>query len=370
MFSRHPTAGIFTLTLMCLSMFLSVGCHREEPIVTYVIPTTVPAQLRQGSERMLAAMVPLGQKIWFFKLTGPEAAIELVDDKFRQFVTEISFSKEEPDLSALPEGWQLAGEKPMRFASIDIPTPEKQLDLSISNLPRGENWDEQVLANVNRWRGQLSLAPSTETWAGAEAIEVAAAEGKSVWVDIIGTPGAAPSMSAPPPFASKTSPPGPAPTMQEPRGSAPMADSASEEADSMLKGFEKPDSWREGNRTSMRLAAFNAGPEDAAAELTVIPAGGDLRGNVARWMGQIRPSGVSDAEVDEAFAAVQEIEVDGRSSQRFLLVGEDADSGTAIDATIIPLEGGMSLFVKMTGPVQTVRAESESIAAFLNSMKL
>lgn len=87
-------------------------------------------------------------------------------------------------------------------------------------------------------------------------------------------------------------------------------------------------------------------------------------------MGQIRPSGVPDEDVDKALAAVQEIEVDGRPAKRFLLLGDDPEAGTAIDATIVPLEDGMSLFVKMTGPVETVRGESDAIASFLESLKL
>jgi hypothetical protein len=74
--------------------------------------------------------------------------------------------------------------------------------------------------------------------------------------------------------------------------------------------------------------------------------------------------------VDHALAEAQTLEVDGRPAQRFFLAGEDATSGEAIDATIIPLESGMSLFVKMTGPAQTVTDQAESIAAFLKSLEL
>lgn len=120
----------------------------------------------------------------------------------------------------------------------------------------------------------------------------------------------------------------------------------------------------------MRLAAFDVGPEDAPAEVTVISAGGDLRGNVARWLGQIRSGQVPDEVVDEALSAAEPVEVDGRPGQRFILTADPAESGTAIDATIVPLEGGVSLFIKMTGPFEIVSQESEPMHSFLKSLKL
>ncbi len=368
MLSFSPTTGV--LAAFWLPLFLALaGCQREEPVITYSIPTTVPAQLRVGNERMLAAMVPRGELVWFFKVTGPEAAIERIETEFKQFVTNIEFDSDAPKLDTLPEGWQKAGEKAMRFASIDIMTPEKQLDLSISNLVRGDDWDEQVAMNVNRWRGQLSLEPSTEKWAEGQPIEVPASDGESVWVDLVGEPGSGSSMS--PPFAGQ--PPIAGMPAASSAGSIPPPATASADASESSSSkiqYETPVGWRAGNMTMMRWAAFNAGPDESPAELTVMPAGGNLRDNVARWIGQVRSEGAADEVVDEALAAAQKIEVDGRPAQRFLLHGAEPESGTAIDATIIPLEDGMSLFVKMTGPAKTVIEQSQAIADFLKSIKL
>lgn len=374
MLSLTPIHRVLAVSFWLLIAFVVTGCHRDEPIVTYSIPTTVPIQLRAANERMLAAMVPHGDLIWFFKVTGPEAAIARIEPEFKQFVTNAEFDGTDPKLDNLPQGWQRAGEKAMRFASIDILTPEKQLDLSISNLARGGEWDEQVTMNVNRWRGQLGLEPSSETWAEGIAMDVHASDGKSVWVDLVGKPGGGSSMSSPP-FAGMDA--GGAGGSMPPMSGSPKSGPATpgstasdaSPAEPPLK-FEMPAGWRSGKMSMMRWAAFDAGPEDAPAELTVMPAGGNLRDNVARWIGQVRPSGAGDKVVDEAMAAAQKIEVDGRPAQRFLLQGEEADNGTAIDATIIPLSDGMSLFVKMTGPAKTVADQSEAIAEFLRSLKL
>ena len=370
--------------LAVLLLAITFGCSKPAPIQTYTIPTKVPEQLRAGKERMLAAMFPKGESVWFFKVTGPEQAIDEIDETFRRFVEEIEFSDDVPDLAKLPQGWRRGANKEFRFASIDVDTPAKQLDVSVSQLTRQQDWDEQAKMNVNRWRGQLQLPPSDEKWASGEEFQVAAADAGGVWVDLLGDPDAS-SGSMSPPFANRMSEP-PLRTSAETttnRGqpvastadgtstaaSNPAASNPAASSDERLK-FDRPEGWREGRRTSMRLAAFSVGPEDSAAELTVIPAGGDLRGNVARWLGQVRGGEAPADVVDNALAKAQALEVDGRPAQRFFLAGEDATSGEAIDATIIPLENGMSLFVKMTGPAQTVTDQADAIASFLKSLEL
>lgn len=360
------------VVLTCVVIVAIAGCDRIDPIVTYRVPTDVPAELQAGQDRMLAAMVPSGDQVWFFKVTGPEAAVSSIESGFRAFVQGISFVDGSPVLSDLPNGWKRGGEKPMRFASIDVDTPGKQLDISVSNLARQDDYDGFVAMNVNRWRGQLSLADSADKWAEGEPIDVAAADGPAVWVDLVGSGGNASPMMAPgsPPFAGTGLTPPPA---SPPPVSPTSPPTSADEPDQRLS-FDTPDGWRPGRMSTMRMAAFNVGPEDASAEITVIPAGGDLRGNVARWIGQVRGDTPPDDVVDAAMAEATEVDVDGRPGRRFFLTGEEAaedeNDATAIDATIVPIDGGMSLFIKMTGPKNVVSDQSDAIGKFLASLKL
>ena len=373
--------------LACLAL---AGCSNTDPIITYTVPTEVPEQLQADNRRMLAAIVPHGDQAWFFKVVAEQPAIDPVVARFREFVQTVPFEDGNPVLDELPEGWHRAGEKPFRYASININTPAKQLDLSISKLSRQDDWDQFVAMNVNRWRGQVGLEDDSSQWAGAQPIDVAAADAQAVWVDLIGKPATAASgSSAAPmaPFASRTGMPDPQgmPTQQAgddqaaaPAGSADEPGSAqdkSTQTGSTGRGglqFDRPEGWRDGRMSSMRLAAFNVGPEDAdtPTEVTVITAGGDLRGNVARWLGQVRGGNVPDEVVDQALADAEKLTVDGRAAQRFRLTGENPHEGSAIDATIIPLEGNFSLFVKMTGSAETVREQSEEMKSFLESLTL
>ena len=366
--ARVVANGLVIVTFF--SALLVTGCGDRPEIRQYTVSGKIPDQLLT-SDRMLAAIIPRKPDVWFVKVVGPGDAIKLAEGQIREFVTKLSFSEQGPELASLPAGWNRGGEKPMRAATLLIDTPDAQLDVSISNLPISGDWDEQVAMNVNRWRGQLKLKESAEKWAGAESIKVAAAQDHdAIWVDLKGEISGGPSMSsmanATPPFAQT-----PSQTASPPAKSTTSAPASEQDDDSGLK-YDKPETWRLGDKKKMRIAAFNIGPEDSPAELTIIPAGGDLRGNVARWLGQVRGDSPPDDVVDKALASAEKLQVSGRDAQRFILLGTDSESGPtqAIDATIVPMDAGMSLFIKATGPTKTLQQEKDRIGEFLTSIKL
>lgn len=448
--------------LVALSVLIS-GCSQEPPIVTYQIPTTVPAALATEDTRMVAAILPQADQAWFFKLMGRKSAVDSVADEFRQYVEGIQFEDGEPVIGDLPPAWKRSGDRPMRFASIDINTPTEQLDLSISQLSRSDEWDALVTSNVNRWRGQVGLEPLSEKWSGAEQLDWHNRETKpsdggadpapdaAIWVDVTGRP----SDSGPPMMGAMAggSMAGGSMTGTSPMGRGALAEAAAVEGEtpadphaglprstreaiaaksnslqnpasaqaadatraaaagksmtedsidpaSKLK-FDRPDGWRDGRMSSMRLAAFDVGPEAAQAEVTIISAGGNLHDNVARWMGQISKAAVPPEEVDAAFANAQKLEVSGRPAQRFVLMPpddtkndgendgendgknasekEDAEgavdanaadvAASAIDGTVVPLSDDFAMFIKMTGPAETIRQQSEQMKSFLESIE-
>lgn len=413
---RRPNPSFIPLVFAAL--FAGAGCDQSPMVVQYDIPLSAPVEFAQESDRRLGALVPIGDQVWFYKVTGPKSEIDSVEKTLRKFVETVTYDDGEPKLDDLPGGWRRqSGERDFRFATVDIPVDGdaasddlaingKMLDLSISSLSRQEDYDEMVVMNVNRWRDQMGLPASNDKFAGGELIEVDSADGQSVWVDLTGKSGDGPMMGggmAGGPFSDGPFSSGPASggAAGDTAASKPFVDgdqmlaedvdsdpsdsgsgsnqlgsdqlgsevtAGSDGSDGPVR-FTKPEPWRPGRGSSMRLAAFNAGPEDAVAEITVIPAGGDLRPNVARWIGQIRGDSPPEDVVDAAMESAEKLSVDGRDGQRFLLLGE-TDTADAIDATVISLDDGFSLFVKMTGPSATVKAETKRIGDFLNSMKI
>jgi hypothetical protein len=368
-----------------LLVTLIAACDSPPPIRTYEIRTDVPPTLA-GDERMLGLMVPEPDSAWFFKVVGPKEAIRYAEAPIRDFLGKVRFAEGKPDLKELPQGWVMGTERPMRFATLLIDTPTRELEMSISQLPRSENWDEQVALNVNRWRGQMGLEDSTDPLAGAEKFALTSlgeSPDSPAWVDLAGrmnpNAGAMPGAGGMPPFASagppSAGPPDQAPPSQGPPNPGPpgATPTPADNAGSTAAGpkFVAPPEWRAGKMSMMRLAAFQIGPTDRQAELTIIQAGGDLRGNVDRWLGQVLGGPAPADVVDKSLADAQKLSVSGREAQRFFLSGgDDKPNAQAIDATIVSVGDGMSLFIKATGPAETLGEERERIGKFLESIRL
>ena len=356
----------FYFASIFVGLLLVGGCEKTPVIETYVISTRVPQEFLPKKQRMLGAFFPRGDQVWFFKVMGPDSAISEVIQPFRTFVETVAFVDNEPLLNDLPANWRRAADKPMRFASISVETPQKQLDISISSLSLQEDWDRQVVANVNRWRGQLNLPSSDAPLAGGESLDVLASEQDGVWVDLIGEPSDSSSAMVPP-FASGATA-GPAASLSQSTAENKDSQPVAKNDDPRIQ-FDRPEGWRDGRASSMRLASFVVGPEDSASEMTVIVAGGDLRGNISRWLGQITEGELSDAVIDQAIESAEQLEVDGRKAQRFLLKSQSDSDSQAIDATIVPLGSEQSIFIKMTGPLGTVESQKRQIQDFLKSLR-
>lgn len=385
-----PFARYWRTTLAAALAFVAIvgvaGCDQIPPIRQYTINTEMPETLR-SQDRMLGAITPQDSAVWFFKLVGPTEAVTHAEPELKAFLQQVEFVDGRPQLDSLPEGWRRSGASEMRFDTVLISTPTRELELSISSLPKSGDWPEQVAMNVNRWRGQMGLPDSDQAWAGAELLETEeSADEPAVWVDLTGKmgPGPPPMSSLPGSgsFASGRLPPGhpeipagsgEASTSPAPSAASQGAAAASSSAESSggLK-YEVPEGWRPGTMSAMRMAAFEFGAEEKPVTLTVIQAGGDVRGNVDRWMGQVRGESPPAEVVDSALQDAQRLRVSGHDAQRFFLTAGDdsAPDSEAVDGTIVPLEGGMSLFIKATGPQATLIEQRAAIARFLDSLKL
>ena len=137
--------------------------------------------------RMLGAIVPLGDATWFFKLTGPDALVAPEKPVFLEFLktVRISLGSAAPaatpapasvasppaDMAGppvvkangpglkwvVPARWQEKPAAAMRKATFVITGANgATAELAVTAFPGDVGGD---LANLNRWRGQLSLSP-------------------------------------------------------------------------------------------------------------------------------------------------------------------------------------------------------------------
>jgi hypothetical protein len=146
--------------------------------------------------RMLGAIVPLGDVTWFFKLTGPDALVAQEKPTFLEFLKTVRIATGTPVTAAAPapasttpppadmvgppvvksDGpglkwtaparWQEKPATAMRKATFVITGANgASAELAVTAFPGDVGGD---LANLNRWRGQLSLPPVSEKeFAGA-----------------------------------------------------------------------------------------------------------------------------------------------------------------------------------------------------------
>jgi hypothetical protein len=124
----------------------------------------------QGGIRILAAILQRNGNSWFFKMMGNDALVKEQKTAFKDFLKGIRFRQETsapPAQSAAtsswptnsttttPTGWQSATPGPMQTAKFVIPGDGgASAEVTVSELA-GDGGG--LLANVNRWRGQLGL---------------------------------------------------------------------------------------------------------------------------------------------------------------------------------------------------------------------
>src|SRR5262245_14839287 len=237
----HPVGRMPRLRLpplLCFALALgAAGCKEDDGIRAYTVP-----KLRQSPPRLLAAMIPAGERVWFIKMSGAEPKIAAEKKSFEQFVGSLKFSENAtaPLTWLLPDGWREAGGKTQtRFATLRA-GPEA-LEVSITSLGIEAR---DVKSNVNRWRGQIGLKPVAND---AELESISAnitVDGKpATLIDMTGVLGES-TAPAPREFSPNDSPA---------RGGAPPS---SPVATNKPVSFTTPAGWSELPVTGMRVAAF------------------------------------------------------------------------------------------------------------------
>ena len=338
-----------------LAVVLSAGCQSDE-ITSY----TVPREARSGQGaakgekiRLLAAVVPHGDRTWFLKLVGPEADVSAQQPAFDRFIQSVNFPDKAPKPIAwtVPEGWRHEPGNGQRYATLYIEAQPKALELTVVDLGREAG---SLKANLDRWRGQIGLPPVPEEEISKLTKEVDIHGVKATLVDMTGT--STGKTGGMPPFAGKR-----APFLEGQRDAA---------ARPGLK-YQAPPGWKEDpSPRSPRIASFEVKEAEQRAEVTVTVFPGDvggLRQNVVRWRSQV---GLPEASDEEMLKDVKKIEAAGSSGDYLDVAGPGAggQQATRMLAVSLPRDD-QTWFFKMTGPVELVGKQKAAFEAFVKSVK-
>ncbi len=360
LFRRGPT--IWLLIASCL--FFMAGCGETEGIRSYTVKRSEPATKPRAASRMLAAIIPRGQEAWFFKLTGPDTATASQAEAFTQLIKSLRFSagpSGEPQW-ALPPGWTQQPGNAMRFATLEIDADGESLECSVSKLSRTEQpLEDYLLANINRWRGQLHLASIAAADLPQQTTTVTLGDDslQATLINIVGESttggmGAAPFAGggARAPFAGT--------------GASPRTSAAP-----VKLSFRTPTGWTPGELeisrggvVVRRDAVFEVKDGDKRVEITVtkLPAaGGAMLPNINRWRGQIGLEAISAEQFDKE---KKQIEVAGTPADYVQFSGSDQ----AIFG-VIAERNGLAWFVKLQGQSDLAGRERQNFEDFVRSIR-
>ncbi len=389
--SRASLLGL--ATLVCTIPF---GCGKAEQIRSYSAPKETKPVAKEAApaaapgeptDRMLTAILPAGGQAYFFKVVGPVAEMDKREKEFNDFFAGIRIGDDGKAKWQLPAGWKEGGEKPMRLATLIVPSEDKPLEVAISALPWAGTPDG-MLSNVNRWRGQLQLAPTDAAHIGESTRELKAGDLTLTVVDLRGHSGSSGMM---PPFAggpvgaasraAQDAPPPGLPPGHPPIDSTPgaaPADSPAAPAAGDVPKFTAPADWKALPTNSIRKAAFAIGEGDGEHgglfTLTsfpmTAPSIAETLPNVNRWRGEV---GLSDVTADELPKSTETMEIDGKPATYVRAVPDSsqADQSKANLATLAAMvkDGHQVWFFKLKGERSVVIAQEDAFKNFLKSVQ-
>ncbi|MCP4091934.1 MAG: hypothetical protein GY747_00660 [Planctomycetes bacterium] len=286
----------------------------------------------------------------------------------------------------VPEGWDSLAPTSMRLANL-VPAGNPDSECTLTLLG-GSGGGE--LSNVNRWRGQMGLAPIDQASMDAiPTMEVLGFDAPFFQLD-----GAYTGMGGEPrpdwsmlglilsreQFTIFVKMNGPTDLINAERQNF-IAFCASlrepgtvnpppAQAGATEKGFVLPDGWRIGPEKSMRTLNLLAGE---SSECYLILLGGEAGGlgpNINRWMGEVGLDPLTDTEI----AALPTVKLFGVDSPLLEVSGDykgmggnDGADSTVLGVALVRPSG--SAFVKMVGPSTEVAAEKQRFIELVESLE-
>ena len=308
-----------------------------------------------------------------------------------------------------PAAWQPQAASGLRVAS--YLTPGKGgagADVSVVTFG-GAGGD--TLANINRWSGQLKLAPISAEQLPSEVSALEAPAGRFSVADIRGEPvdgkPAARILGAwleqpgqvwffkmmgpedvvetqkdaflqfvrsvsPGVTAGAAAPAGAgAPRVATNTNDLPHANFAvvpTDQGDARTLKWQAPDEWKPKPATAIRKGSFTVSRGGAEADLSITAFPGDVGGlsaNVNRWRGQVGLAPVDDSAIG---TVTESFDANGLKFTMVDFAGPEGSGQQRILAAFAPWQGG-TWFFKLTGPAALVEDERPAFVAFLKTVQ-
>lgn len=319
---------IVQVRLFALAVLLT-GCGHQEDISTYPVPShesiQTPEFLKQSAKRkplptrMVAAILPHGDTMWFFSLKGPPEVVEERVAEYRDLLKSVRFQGSDRLDWTLPSKWQSKPGTDTLYATLTPPDGSK-LDAFVLKVPSAQL---SVISIVNFCRNQLEL-PTLENEDLPSRTEKIESDGMTITlVDFTG-----------------------------------RAKPKSTNAEGIE--YEKPEEWTQVKPKQFILAAFQVSDGDKQVSITLSRAGGARADNVNRWRGQM---GLKPLGRDEIATLLQKIEVGARAGELVELKNDNQ-----IMLGLMLADGDSTVFVKLLGDPELAVRERGRFLEFAKSL--
>jgi hypothetical protein len=276
--------------------------------------------------------------------------------ELEQVVRSVRFTDKGEITFDLPQGWGRNDKQPegefKRYATLELGTKERPLECLVHQLPAiKENVTGNVVANLNRWRGQIGLYGFPEDsgdWRDFVREDKVASHTVHI-IDMVG-PGLSPAAAV----AQRQQP-------RLPADHPPLKKRPAEVE------YEAPKEWRERPPVQFSMAAWEVGQGDKAATITISEIGGGLVANVNRWRGQL---GLPQLDEAALLRETRDVPVGNRTGKMVELVNPNAKGDYAAIIGVIAPGERQDLIVLIRGPhAETVLAQRANLEAFLRTVK-
>ena len=311
---------------------------------------------------MIVGMFDQPKATWFFKANGNQDIIDDHQAQILELLRGVTFEQDKPKWK-LPEGGTVGPKKTSMFAPLAtlVIDADSNTQLTISSL--GPKQD--LLANANRWRGQLSLEPLTQDQI---TTEFAKADGDDFYLfDAVGT-GSGQMSSGKAPFAN-------APFLQRQAMQAKLEAAKAKQSPAQRSAqnsdltYDAPAGWAEKQTSGMvpatRFTKKTTTDSDQPVLITFTQMSAAMNNwpdNAKRWAGQVGQALSSD----ELAKTTENFKIGDQPSQLIQLL--DGKSDRAIVA-VMTIDDQNAWFFKLVGNKETVRQELPTFRKLLNSIK-
>lgn len=375
--------------LLSIALALSTGCHKEQAQV-------YNAANDQGQPQPTVAVTPTNSS----SMDLPPGHPDISSAPMQAATTAPASHSAAPLLTwALPVGWTEVAPSEMRVASFSIvDANNKHADVSVIPLSGMGGGD---LPNVNRWRGQVGLAKTTEDQLSAMAESVEAAGQPAQLYDITGKSpdngqatrilvaiehrgdtswyfkmmGDADLVEQQKPtfitFLKSLSFTAEQTQGQLPPGQPAISDTGATSTASPARTpgeaiLQVPPGWQAVDAGEFLVAKFSITNDSGAATVNVSSSkgdGGGLMPNVNRWRGQL-------GLPPQMMLLSTTFEVSGGEAQMVDMTGTDAQTGQSAEIVgAIVTQPGRTWFYKLMGDPKVVSAQKDTFTQFVQGVK-